>query len=97
MMGRFGSMVAPQTPLLVGIYINPFLILNNIYFFQAKYNKNAPAILFATTAIVSACLSLLFPETTNLILPTTMKEADNIGASKEKESSLSQNATSIPL
>ncbi|XP_065360856.1 organic cation transporter protein isoform X2 [Calliphora vicina] len=77
MMGRFGSMVAPQTPLL------------------AKYYENAPAILFAATAIVSAFLSLLFPETTNLILPTTMKEADNIGASKEKKSS--NNVTSIPL
>lgn len=77
MVGRVGSMVAPQTPLL------------------AKYYENAPAILFATTAITSACLSLLFPETTNLILPTTMTEADNIGATKEKESS--NNSTSIPL
>ncbi|XP_061397194.1 solute carrier family 22 member 3, partial [Musca vetustissima] len=67
MMGRFGSMVAPQTPLL------------------AKYYENAPAILFATTAILSACLSLLFPETTNLILPATMEDADKIGNSKEKE------------
>ncbi|XP_073838245.1 organic cation transporter protein-like [Musca autumnalis] len=67
MMGRFGSMVAPQTPLL------------------AKYYENAPAILFATTAITSACLSLLFPETTNLILPATMEDADKIGNSKEKQ------------
>ncbi|XP_023305322.2 solute carrier family 22 member 3 [Lucilia cuprina] len=75
MMGRFGSMLAPQTPLL------------------AKYYENAPAILFATTAIISAFLTLLFPETTNLILPTTMKEANNIGSSKEKKSS--NNATSL--
>ncbi|KAM7355230.1 SLC22A family member [Cochliomyia hominivorax] len=77
MLGRFGSMVAPQTPLL------------------AKYYENAPAILFATTALISAFLSLLFPETTNSILPTTMNEADNIGVSKEKKSS--NNTTSIPL
>lgn len=64
-------------------------------FLKAKYYENAPAILFAATAIASALLSLLFPETTNIILPTTMKEADNIGSSKEKESN--KNTTSIPL
>lgn len=53
--------------------------------FQAKYYENAPAILFATTAITSACLSLLFPETTNLVLPATMQDADNIGNSKDKD------------
>ncbi|XP_037937244.1 solute carrier family 22 member 3 isoform X2 [Teleopsis dalmanni] len=65
MMGRFGSMIAPQTPLL------------------AKYDKNAPAILFATTAIASGCLALFFPETTNLILPTTMQEVNEIGLKKQ--------------
>uniref|UniRef100_A0A1I8NXI5 Major facilitator superfamily (MFS) profile domain-containing protein n=1 Tax=Stomoxys calcitrans TaxID=35570 RepID=A0A1I8NXI5_STOCA len=67
MVGRFGSMLAPQTPLL------------------ANYYDGAPALLFATTAIVSACLSLLFPETTNLVLPATMEDAEHIGKAKEKE------------
>ncbi|XP_075163047.1 SLC22A family member [Haematobia irritans] len=70
MVGRFGSMLAPQTPLL------------------AKYYANAPAILFAGSAIVSAFLSLLFPETTNLVLPATMEEADNIGGTRENETNI---------
>ncbi|XP_017840801.2 organic cation transporter protein [Drosophila busckii] len=65
MMGRFGSMLAPQTPLL------------------AKYYTNAPAILFASAAILSGCLSLFFPETTNTTLPTTLEEADAIGIKKK--------------
>ncbi|XP_067643249.1 solute carrier family 22 member 4-like isoform X2 [Eurosta solidaginis] len=64
MVGRFGSMIAPQTPLL------------------AKYYKNAPALLFACCALVSGCLSLLFPETSNTILPTTVHEANKIGSKK---------------
>ncbi|XP_030373242.1 solute carrier family 22 member 3 [Scaptodrosophila lebanonensis] len=65
MMGRFGSMLAPQTPLL------------------AKYYPNAPLILFAGGAIISGCLTLFFPETTNIVLPTTVKEADAIGVKKK--------------
>ncbi|XP_018786299.1 PREDICTED: putative transporter B0252.3 [Bactrocera latifrons] len=67
MVGRFGSMVAPQTPLL------------------AKYYENVPAIIFAVCALVSGCLALLFPETSNTILPTTVHEADKIGNSKSSE------------
>ncbi|KAL9908317.1 organic cation transporter protein isoform X1 [Glossina fuscipes] len=65
MMGRFGSMLAAQTPLL------------------AKYSENAPPILFAITALTSAGLSLLLPETTNKILPNTVKEANDIGGTKK--------------
>ncbi|SPP76405.1 organic cation transporter protein [Drosophila guanche] len=65
MMGRFGSMLAPQTPLL------------------AKYYASAPAMLFAGAAILSGCLTLFFPETTNLVLPTTVQEADAIGVKKK--------------
>ncbi|KAH8325279.1 hypothetical protein KR067_001536 [Drosophila pandora] len=65
MMGRFGSMLAPQTPLL------------------AKYYANAPAMLFAGAAIVSGLLTLFFPETTNVVLPTTVQEADAIGVKKK--------------
>ncbi|XP_022216882.2 solute carrier family 22 member 3 [Drosophila obscura] len=65
MMGRFGSMLAPQTPLL------------------AKYYASAPAMLFAGAAILSGCLTLFFPETTNVVLPTTVQEADAIGVKKK--------------
>ncbi|KRK05398.1 uncharacterized protein Dyak_GE27901 [Drosophila yakuba] len=68
MMGRFGSMLAPQTPLL------------------AKYYANAPAMLFAGAAIVSGLLTLFFPETTNVVLPTTVQEADAIGVKKHSKS-----------
>ncbi|XP_017013579.1 organic cation transporter protein [Drosophila takahashii] len=65
MIGRFGSMLAPQTPLL------------------AKYYASAPAMLFAGAAIVSGLLTLFFPETTNVVLPTTVQEADAIGVKKK--------------
>ncbi|KAH8380177.1 hypothetical protein KR009_009343 [Drosophila setifemur] len=65
MMGRFGSMLAPQTPLL------------------AKYYANAPAMLFACAAIGSGLLTLFFPETTNVVLPTTVQEAEAIGVKKK--------------
>ncbi|EDV97915.1 organic cation transporter protein [Drosophila grimshawi] len=73
MMGRFGSMLAPQTP------------------FLAKYYPSAPAILFACGAILSGCLTLYFPETTNLVLPTTVKEADAIGVKKKPPKDLELN------
>ncbi|KAH8404448.1 hypothetical protein KR222_002071 [Zaprionus bogoriensis] len=49
----------------------------------AKYYANAPLILFATGAIISGVLTLFFPETTNIVLPTTLKEADAIGVKKK--------------
>uniref|UniRef100_A0A1A9UJJ4 Major facilitator superfamily (MFS) profile domain-containing protein n=1 Tax=Glossina austeni TaxID=7395 RepID=A0A1A9UJJ4_GLOAU len=60
MVGRFGSMLAPQTPLLVNYY------------------EFSPQILFASFALVSGCLTLLFPETANKTLPTTMAEASQL-------------------
>ncbi|KAM7358479.1 organic cation transporter protein [Cochliomyia hominivorax] len=57
MIGRIGSMLAPQTPLL------------------ANYYEYAPQILFAAFALVSGCLTLLFPETANKSLPTTVDDA----------------------
>ncbi|XP_065361290.1 organic cation transporter protein [Calliphora vicina] len=60
MIGRIGSMLAPQTPLL------------------ANYYEYAPQILFAGFALVSGCLTLLFPETANKSLPTTMDDACNL-------------------
>ncbi|XP_036325810.1 solute carrier family 22 member 3-like [Rhagoletis pomonella] len=67
MVGRVGSMLAPQTPVL------------------AKFHENAPAILFAVCAIISGLLALFFPETTNIVLPTTMHDAHNIGAKQHNE------------
>lgn len=39
--------------------------------------------LFAGAAIVSGLLTLFFPETTNVVLPTTVQEADAIGVKKK--------------
>ncbi|XP_055920393.1 solute carrier family 22 member 3-like [Eupeodes corollae] len=61
MIGRFGSMVAPLTPLL------------------ANYYASAPAILFASCAILFSSMALLLPETRDMVLPTTLQEAQNIG------------------
>lgn len=71
-------------------------ILLVIFFvtFQAKYYENAPAILFAVCALVSGCLSLFFPETSNTILPTTVHEADKIG---NKKSSSDPNSSTFNL
>ncbi|XP_075161611.1 organic cation transporter protein [Haematobia irritans] len=65
MIGRIGSMIAPQTPLL------------------ANYYQYAPQILFGAFALVSGCLTLLFPETANKSLPTTMDEASNLNSKSE--------------
>ncbi|XP_001353579.3 solute carrier family 22 member 3 [Drosophila persimilis] len=78
MMGRFGSMLAPQTPLL------------------AKYYASAPAMLFAGAAIVSGCLTLFFPETTNVILPTTVQEADAIGVKTKSSKSQQDPKQTVP-
>lgn len=55
----------------------------NLHSLQAKYSENSPPILFAITALTSAGLSLLFPETTNKTLPNTVKEANDIGGTKK--------------
>ncbi|XP_055856207.1 solute carrier family 22 member 3-like [Episyrphus balteatus] len=61
MVGRFGSMVAPQTPLM------------------AKYYASAPALLFASCAILSGSLALFLPETKDIVLPSTLEEAEKMG------------------
>ncbi|XP_055904031.1 solute carrier family 22 member 3-like [Eupeodes corollae] len=66
MFGRFGSMIAPQTPLM------------------AKYYASAPGILFASSAFLSGSLVLFLPETNNVVLPTTLKDAENIGQKEIK-------------
>ncbi|XP_004522362.1 organic cation transporter protein isoform X2 [Ceratitis capitata] len=60
MVGRIGSMLAPQAPLL------------------ANYYEYAPQILFATFALISGTLTLLFPETTDKVLPTTLQDAEQL-------------------
>ncbi|XP_055907490.1 organic cation transporter protein-like [Eupeodes corollae] len=45
----------------------------------AKFNESAPAILFSICALVAGFLALLFPETTDVILPSTVDEAGEIG------------------
>ncbi|XP_036327579.1 putative transporter B0252.3 [Rhagoletis pomonella] len=60
MVGRIGSMLAPQAPLL------------------ANYYEYAPQILFAIFALISGTLTLLFPETTDKVLPTTLQDAEHL-------------------
>ncbi|XP_055920418.1 solute carrier family 22 member 3-like [Eupeodes corollae] len=61
MVGRFGSMAAPLTPLM------------------ANYYASAPQILFASCAILSGSMALFLPETKDIVLPTTLEEAQKIG------------------
>ncbi|XP_017049194.1 organic cation transporter protein-like [Drosophila ficusphila] len=65
--GRFGSMLAPQTTLLIDLY------------------EYAPHLLFALFGFTCSCLSLLFPETTNKALPTSLAEARALDKSIPKE------------
>lgn len=60
-----GSMIAPQTPLLM------------------IYMKSLPALLFGSTATISALLILFLPETLNVALPDTVQEAVDIGIKKK--------------
>ncbi|XP_054734015.1 organic cation transporter protein [Anastrepha obliqua] len=66
MVGRIGSMLAPQAPLL------------------ANYYEYAPQILFASFALLSGTLTLLFPETTDKVLPTTLQDAEHLNDKKHK-------------
>ncbi|XP_055855557.1 solute carrier family 22 member 3-like [Episyrphus balteatus] len=50
---------------------------------MAKYYEPSPAILFSVCALVSGFMALMFPETTDVILPTTMLEAEGIGQKKK--------------
>ncbi|XP_055906955.1 solute carrier family 22 member 3-like [Eupeodes corollae] len=50
---------------------------------MAKYYEPSPAILFSACALISGFMALLFPETTDVILPTTMLEAEEIGQKKK--------------
>ncbi|XP_049871408.1 organic cation transporter protein-like [Pectinophora gossypiella] len=57
--GRIGSTVAPQTPLLT------------------RYYENLPTMLFGIMAALSGFLVLTLPETNNLKLPDSLKEAQD--------------------
>ncbi|XP_072393158.1 organic cation transporter protein-like [Diabrotica undecimpunctata] len=59
-LGRIGSMVAPQTPILAQLW-NPL-----------------PFITFTVVSWIAAIFSLFFPETSNIKLPDTIEEAENI-------------------
>ncbi|GBP53901.1 Organic cation transporter protein [Eumeta japonica] len=65
MVGRLGSIVAPQTPLL------------------AAYAEWLPAALFGGAAVLSALLMLSTPETLNVALPDTIRDAEMLGAAPE--------------
>ncbi|KAH8325284.1 hypothetical protein KR067_001574, partial [Drosophila pandora] len=65
--GRFGSMLAPHTPLLI------------------VYYQYAPHLLFALFGFICSSLVLIFPETTNKVLPTTLEEARALDRSMPRE------------
>lgn len=85
MLGRVGSMLAPQIPLLVSIII--FLKIKFLYcglfFLKVQAWAPLPLVLFGTTATTAGLLALHFPETLNVKLPDTIEEAENIGKSSE--------------
>lgn len=58
--GRMGSMLAPQTPLLV------------------KYYEQLPVLIFGGIAACTAIMALQLPETSNVRLPDTIEEAENV-------------------
>lgn len=62
--GRMGSMLAPQTPLLV------------------KYYEQMPILIFGSVAACTAILALQLPETSNVTLPDTIEEAENVNKKK---------------
>lgn len=87
--GRFGSMLAAQTPLLVLIQIDSRWdgYLRTLNSFQTDYYKFAPHLLFATFALLSSILATFLPETANKALPTTLEEARALDKSKPAKQS----------
>ncbi|CAH0587915.1 unnamed protein product [Chrysodeixis includens] len=65
--GRIGSTVAPQTPLLT------------------KYYEYMPTMIFGTMAAISGFLVLTLPETNNLKLPDSLKEAQDQDKRQDQE------------
>lgn len=66
--GRIGSTVAPQTPLLT------------------RYYEYLPTMIFGTMATLSAFLVLVLPETNNMKLPDSLKEAEDQDTRDQNES-----------
>ncbi|CAB3244114.1 unnamed protein product [Arctia plantaginis] len=64
--GRIGSTVAPQTPLLT------------------RYYKYLPTMIFGSMAALSGFLVLLLPETNNMKLPDSLKEAQDQDMKEEE-------------
>ncbi|KAM3958394.1 organic cation transporter protein [Aphomia sociella] len=76
--GRIGSTVAPQTPLL------------------ARYYEYLPTILFGVMAALSAFLVLTLPETNNMKLPDSLKEAqDQDKPQQNVEDKMTETKTSL--
>lgn len=57
----------------VGAMIAPFVPLLSIYM------SSLPLLIFGSTSFVAGLLALLLPETLNVKLPDTIKEAERIG------------------
>lgn len=90
-MGRVGSLIAPQTPLLVItnqhhyiIELLEYLTQYKIISFQLSYWSGLPALLFGLTSLLCGVLTLFIPETANCELPDTVQEAELIGKKKKQ-------------
>lgn len=85
MIGRFGSMLAPQVPLLVSIsiiYWPKWGIHFSSLCFQGKYISSLPMILFGAFALCAAVLVFFLPETFNKELPDHIEDAVKFGDSE---------------
>ncbi|XP_068142379.1 organic cation transporter protein-like [Drosophila tropicalis] len=78
MVGRFGSMLAPQTPLLL------------------IYYRYGPHLVFAIFAFICSSLTLLFPETANKTLPTTLAEARELDRRSVPNNNSNNNKSNKP-
>ncbi|KYQ53258.1 Solute carrier family 22 member 4 [Trachymyrmex zeteki] len=92
MIGRIGSILAPQTPLLhvCNLFYMNFSITVEKFIVQTTLSKTTqitpslPFILFGSMSMIAGVLSLIFPETLGTKLPDTVWEAEKIGKGTRK-------------
>nr|CAD7399801.1 unnamed protein product [Timema cristinae] len=89
MVGRIGSIVAPQTPLLLAnalvVFISTAEDGDIEVRISAEYMESLPLLLFGGMSLLSGALALFFPETLGTKLPDTVEEAENIGKTRRQD------------
>lgn len=87
-LGRFGNIAATQMPLLVNkticsVSFHVYVIIYTkkvepLIVFQAAYWSGLPIVIYGTSTFVAALVTTLVPDTANVSLPDTVRQAEAI-------------------